>query len=192
MADSLAPLATVADLANYVQEAIPDDDPAATLSLQIASGVIRSYLGYDVSSASTTEYCDPINGSFVELRQAPVLNVVAVEYIDADTGLFTLADATQYTLSRRLGVLALRPGLGIRWPTDPESVRVNYSYGYDEIPDAIWGVVLGIAARQWSTPVGVESERLGGYNVRYADRHDDALTPVEKLALRAYLRPVVA
>lgn len=192
MADALDTLATVADLASYVQETIPDGDPAATLSLQIASGVIRSFLGYDVSSASTTEYCDPINGSFVELRQTPVTNVVAVEYLDANSGLFVLADPSQYTLSRRLGVLAFRPCIGIQWPTDPESVRVSYSYGYDSVPDAIRGVVLGVAARQWSTPVGVESERLGGYNVRYADRHDDALTPVEKLALRAYLRPVLA
>lgn len=187
------PLATVADLALYVQEDIAEDDPAASLSLDIASGVIRSYLGYDVLAATAVEYCDPLGGSFVELRQTPVITLTTLEYLDRTTGLWVTANpATDYAISRRLGFVALKPGVGIPWPTDPESIRVTYDYGYPTVPDPIKGVVLGVAARQWATPVGVESERVGGYNVRYADRHDDALTPIEKLALTSYRRPVVA
>jgi hypothetical protein len=186
-------LATIADLAAYVQEDIADGDAPATLSLEIASGVLRSYLGYDVLGVDDfVELCDPINASFIELRQTPVKDVTLVEVFNRDANDFVIVASTDYDVSLRLGVIAGHPGTGFRWPSWPESWRVTYSYGYDTVPDAIRGVCVGIAARQWATPVGIESERIGGYNVRFADRHDDALTPIEKLALRAYLRPSIA
>lgn len=185
------PLATVAQLAAYVQEDIADDDAQAALSLQIASGTVRSYLGYDITRSTATEVCDPINGSFVVLSQLPVTDVQQLEYLD-DDGTWVVADGSTYTTSIRQGILAGKPGVGIRWPVTPGSWRVSYGYGYDIVPDAIVGVVLGVAARQWATPVGVESERVGSYNVRYADKHDDAFTPIEQLALRPYRQVVIA
>lgn len=161
-------LATVPDLSAFAQLNLDPDDAAATFLLKVASGMVRAYLQQDLSRTDNDIVLfDPV-GTLVELTNLPVLSVSLVEITNDSGSTWTTLDRSSYTLSRRAGIIAARPFTGIQWPSDPESWRVTYSHGYDPIPDEIKGVVCGVAARAYSSPVGIDMERTGQRQVKYA------------------------
>jgi hypothetical protein len=179
-----APLASVAQLAAYLQQPLTDTDPSALLMLTIASGMVRDYLQQQLTTVTgDVVQLDPING-YVLLPEMPVSAVTLVETFDGTV--WTTQPTTAYTVSRRMGMIMSVRGTGITWPTDPESWRVTYSHGYAVVPDSLVGVALGVAARTYSTPAGAESERIGGYQVKYA-MQADGFNPLEKAAMNRYL-----
>lgn len=182
------PLATVADLAAFLREDYADDDASANLALEVASDAVRSYLGYDVTQNAATVTLDPVNGSFIVLPEHPVVQVSLAEILQ--DGVWVSLTPDQYTVSRRLGIIAGLPGLGISWPATPESWRITYTYGYDPVPDALRGVVLGVAARWLSNPAGLKTERLGGYISTFSP--EAGFTPMETHILRRFALPVIA
>lgn len=192
------PLATVAQLAAFLPLPLADDDPTASLMLDIASGMVRDHLaaqGYAVDLATDdVVYVDPINGAYLLLDGLPIATVSLVETYDDTTvtpGVWSTADPSTYTVSRRLGMIAGKPGIGVQWPSDPESWRVTYTHGFEVLPKTILGVVLGVAARAYSSPASIESERIGGYQVKYA-MEADGFSPIELAAMARYKNPVVA
>lgn len=179
-------LASVDDLNNFSQLAIDPNDTAAFL-LKVASGMVRRYLQQDVTATvGDVEYCDPIAGG-VLLSQLPVSAVTRVE-TSLDGVTWTVADPASYVVSRRLGIVSARAWTGL-WPTDPESWRVTYSHGYDDIPDEIKGVVCSVAARLYSTPSGIDMERTGQRQAKY---NNADLNAMEKLILDGFRIPRVA
>lgn len=185
---TLSPLATVDQLASYLQQPLATNDPSATLMLEIASGMVRDELEQDLSFlAGDVVTLDPINGGFVFLPQMPVAQVSLVEYLDTSQtpAVWTTADPSLYTVSTRLGIIAALPDTDVIWPSIPNSWRVTYDHGYDTIPDGLVGVCLGVAARIYSTPAGAESERIGGYQVKYA-MQADGFSPLEMVVLDRY------
>jgi hypothetical protein len=185
-----ASLATVSQLSAYLQQPLADNDPSGALMLQIASGMVRDYLH------STLDYvqndvvvCDPIDGSYVLLNELPIESVSKLETFDGTT--WTIMAPSSYTVSTRIGMISGLPGLGITWPTKPGTWRVTYTHGFQTIPDTIQGVVLGVAARNYSSPASISSESLGGYSVKY-EKQADGFTPLEKLALNRYVHPRIA
>ena len=188
------PLATVDQLAAYLQQPLAANDPSATLMLGIASAMVRDELQQDLDYvADDVVLLDPINGAFLTLPQMPVTAVSMVEYWDLALTVpgWTTADPSTYTVSKRLGMLSLLPDLGVLWPTTPESYRVTYSHGFNPIPNGLVGVCLGVAARTYSTPAGAESERIGGYQVKYA-MQADGFNPLEKVVLDRYRQGRIA
>lgn len=185
---SETPLATVDQLAAYLQQPLATGDPSATLMLTIASAMVRDELQQEITAvAGDVALLDPINGAYVLLPEMPVTAVTTVETYDntVTPGVWTVQDPTTYTVSMRLGIIAALPGLGVTWPTTPESWRVTYDHGYMVVPDGLVGVCLGVAARTYSTPAGAESERIGGYQVKYA-MQADGFNPLEKVVLDRY------
>jgi hypothetical protein len=180
-------LASVDDLNNFSQLAIDPNDTAAAFLLKVASGMVRRYLQQDVTATvGDVEYCDPIAGG-VLLSQLPVSSVTRVE-TSLDGVTWTVADPASYVVSRRLGIVSARACTGL-WPTDPESWRVTYSHGYDDIPDEIKGVVCSVAARLYSTPSGIDMERTGQRQAKY---NNADLNAMEKLILDGFRIPRVA
>jgi hypothetical protein len=178
--------ATVDQLAAYLQQPLSPGDPSATLMLNIASAMVREELQQDLDYvANDVQMLDPINGAWIFLPQMPVMAVTLVEYLDADGVTWLTADPSLYTVSLRLGIIAGLPNLGTQWPKTPGSWRVTYSHGFNPIPDSLVGVCLGVAARTYSTPAGAESERIGGYQVKYA-MQADGFSPLEKAVLDRY------
>ena len=92
---------------------------------------------------------------------------------------------------KRLGMISIDRGALATWPTLPETARVTYSHGYATIPDSIIGVVLGVAGRSYVSPLSVESERIGGYQVKYA-MESGGFSALEKAALNRYVVARVA
>ena len=177
-------LATPSQLGTFMQETIAADDPSALLYLSIASGMVRDALQQQISAvADEVILADPIDGSYVLLPELPISAVTLVETFDGTA--WVTADPTTYAVSKRLGMIAGKPGYGASWPSDPESWRVTYSHGFATVPDAIVGVVLGVAARAYASPVAVDSERIGGYQVKYAVE-SAGFSPLESIALARY------
>lgn len=181
----MADLATVDDLAAFVQSTLDPADPSPALYLSIASGMVRDYLQQDITqTVDDVVYCDPISGAYVELEQLPVASVSLLE-TTTDGLTWTAADPATYTVSRRLGMIAAKPGCGVQWPSDPESWRVTYTHGYETVPDTIKAVCLGVAARGFSSPVGVDMERIGQRQVKYA-LESAGFSGIELAALARY------
>ncbi len=182
------PFATVDQLAAYLQQPLVTGDPSATLMLEIASAMVRDELQQDLDYvASDVMVLDPIGGAFVELPQMPVVDVTLVEYLDATQTppVWVTADPSLYVVSLRMGLIQAVPFTGTPWPTAPGSWRVTHSHGFNPIPDGLVGVCLGVAARTYSTPAGAESEKIGGYMVKYA-MQADGFNPLEKAILDRY------
>ena len=186
-------LATPAQLGALMQETIDLDDASAMLILDIASDMVRDFLELNSWSldavAADVVLLDPIFGGCVFLP-LPVTAVTLVETFDGTV--WTTADPATYTVSRRTGIISALPWTGVAWPWQPETWRVTYDHGFAVIPTSLVGVVLGVAAREWSNPGSVvDTERIGGYQVKL---HMEATgyTPLEEKALARYVNPRIA
>lgn len=179
-------LATVAQLASYLQVTLADDDPTGTLMLSIASGMVRDYLHQALDSVlADVVVLDPINGAYVVLPELPVTGFNQLELLDEDGVTWNVADPTTYTVSTRLGMIAGQPGCGVFWPSLPGTWRVTYSHGFATLPDSLLGVVLGVAARACNSPAAIDLERIGAYQVKYAVEAD-GFSAIELSTLNSY------
>ena len=186
-------LATPEQLGAFLKETIDPADASALLILDIASGMVRDRLelnGWALDAvAADVVMVDPISGAFLFLDGLPVTAVTLVETFDGTA--WTTADPATYTISKRTGIISALAWTGVTWPSGPESWRVTYDHGFTVLPSTILGVVLGVAAREWNTVNGVDSERVGGYQVKYA-MEAAGYTATELKALARYANPRVA
>jgi hypothetical protein len=162
----MAALADVSELAAFLQQAIADDDASAALYLNLASGRVRDYVGQTISQvADDVVYLDPVGPLVVFLPELPITEVSLVEALV--DGAWTTMDPATYSVSLKTGAVAATDGL---WPSAPSSWRVTYTHGFEVIPDGVKGVVLALAGDGYSTPVGVDNERIGQRSVKYTTR----------------------
>jgi len=186
-------LATPAQLGAILKETIDPADASALLILEIASGMVRDHLelnGWSLDAVTAdVVLLDPINGQSAFLP-LPVTAVTLLETFDGTV--WTTADPTTYTVSKRLGIISALPWTGVSWPYLPETWRVTYDHGFAVLPSSILGVVLGVAARAWANPGGaVDSETFGPHAVKY-QMEAEGFSPVEAKALAKYANPRVA
>ncbi|MFJ4166292.1 hypothetical protein ACIPY5_12110 [Microbacterium sp. NPDC089698] len=175
------PLATVGDLAAFLQEQIPPDDPSALLYLRLASGQVRDYLGQHLTKVDDDAVeLDPYESRVVFLPELPIVSVSQVETLS--DGVWTVRDPAEYTVSKRTGRIRVLTG---GWPCSDGSWRVTYTHGLDVIPDGIVSVVLSVAGDGYSTPVGVDNERIGQRSIKYTARARE-FSDVELAALDSH------
>lgn len=184
------PLATVAQLAAYLKITLDPADATATLLLDIASGVIRDYLDQEVTTVAADVVLlePPAWQAQIMLPQVPVAAVSLVETFDGTN--WNTADPSTYLVSLRVGTIT---GINVypnSWPSNPGTWRVTYDHGFTDIPATLTGLTLKLAANQWTTPNGIDSESLGGYSVKYAMQQD--FTAIEKRAIGKYMNPLVS
>lgn len=195
MAD--APLATVDQLSAYLQlpQSLSSTDASALLYLQIASGMVRDYLEQKITAVTAEVVLigpAPGYGFSVFLPEMPVTNVSLVETLDntVTPAVWKTADPTTYTVNLATGVVAALPWTGVVWPSNPGSWRITYDHGFTAVPDGLMGVTVSVAARGYSAPAGIDLERVGGYQVKYAI--DGGFTDPEQKTLNRYIVPRVA
>ena len=196
------PLATVDQLAAYLQQPFLETDPAALLVLQIASAIIRDTVQQHFTAVTgDVVVLDPINGESVFLPELPVTAVTLVETLD-DTvtpGVWSTVDPTLYTVTLATGQVSAQPFTSFTWPlesnfmwpSDPGTWRVTYSHGFTVIPDGLMGVCVSLAARIYVTEDGIDSERIGGYMVKYQS-NADGFSPLQMKTLGRYMVPRVS
>ncbi len=141
----MAALATAADLAGYLGHAVYTADSAeearAVLLLDLASGLVRSEAGQQISLVEDDEVT--LDGSGTALLLLPELPVVEVTEVTVDD-----VETDDWTLGVH-GVLT-RPS-GAVWPLGSGNVVVAYDHG-QAVPDEVRAVVLAVAGRAWQQP----------------------------------------
>jgi hypothetical protein len=183
MADPL--LASVDELGILVGETISDEDPKALLLLRTASAIVRSPRG---CGQFITRVVDdvikrtPIGGHTVFLPQLPIESVSLVQRPSGDG--WATVTVSSYEVDEETGRIQLRHH---SWPYSTRW-QITYTHGYAEIPDAITGAVLGLAARAWETPIGVDNERIGQRSIKYL-MLENGFLPEEEAALAQFKYP---
>lgn len=184
-------LVSVDDLARKMR--ITLDPEAAALACETATAVAQNVTGQHLVVAdhsSTVEISlatrrKPKKGSpqpmaawgsilgTVTLPQRPVRAVTSVAVDEVPL------DADQWWFD----------GVNTVWIGDTEGVAatVDYSAGYDPVPDDLRAVALSIAASEYAvTSEAVASERLADYQVTYRAADDAAVTGRQKVLLSRY------
>lgn len=197
---NLQPLATVEQLGAILKVDFEPGDATAALLLGWASDLVRAYTGQQISRVENdVVLLTPQNG-VVELDQWPVISVSLVEVEDrytAGSWSTLLADEYRVDLTRgRIrgtgqGSYYGYPSWPYHWPVHPDSFRVTYTHGLDEVPDGVAGVTASVAARIHNMPPGIMNERNGQRGATF-NTADQVLTAMEKMTLGQYREARIA
>jgi hypothetical protein len=159
--------ASVADLAALTQQSIAEDDPTATLLLELATGVIRDYCGWQIDEVVDDELvlAGLEQGSSTLFLPTLRLTAVASVQVAGDT-----VDPTAYTWSSAGWLELVRhqtwdrtdptlfrqsvPGPidDLSWPTANRSVTVTATHGHPTVPASIRSLCIDLARRVYVNP----------------------------------------
>lgn len=167
--------ATPADLASFLQ--VPSVDTAsATLILQLVADEIDACIGQSLIQVIVTGALldGPAAGSSqLVLPGFPVTAVDSIEVQEADGTWTLLAEGTDYhwstsgVVTRIFSTFDPNDPVNPQWPTWAQSIRASYTRGNPTVLGQIKGVNLSVAARMFVNPSGLQSERIGGMDLRY-------------------------
>mgnify|MGYP003389885387 CR=1 FL=1 len=146
-------LATPADLASYLQQAL--DASTANLVLDIASADFEAEADTKFSSTATTYTVEGVGQRCISLPRLPVIAVQSVT-----------VDGVVVTDYVRIGPNLYRiVGFG-GYSVYPAAVVVSYTHGYTAVPDDVRGAVLESAAQAYSNPDLAVREQIDDYVVQ--------------------------
>ncbi|MET8706529.1 hypothetical protein [Streptomyces californicus] len=172
---ALPALATLDELAAWMQREPAELPEGAALVLDTASAIVRSEARQRFTRGTTTVALAP-REHVVSLPQRPV---TGVELVRAD-GRELRPD--EYRVWR--DELWLAGSFG--------SVVVTYSHGYADVPATVRAIVLTLAGRVLTNPSDLRQESVGSVSVTYAAETIGAsLAPIERDQLARY-RPRAA
>lgn len=140
------------------------DDEADAL-LEEAAETVIDYCGWQVWPREiTTAVVDTVGGGVASL---PTLMLHEVQVVETRP----LADLEPDAWTDALGGWDWSEGGWLYrrgcWPDGPRRLRVLMDSGYEDPPGAIGKVLINLAVRTATAPVGVSSEAAGGENVSY-------------------------
>jgi hypothetical protein len=182
------PLAQPEDLATFLGFKFDvADDVRAEAILKMASGEVRDYLGLPITLTTVTDEIvrpEPVRRRLILLRNRPVQRDSVTVKIDG-------TEFGDYDLDHRSGEIWRVDGS--RWPLPwKQETTVDYTHGFDQIPEGIQDVVLQRAAILWVNPEANMQRRRGDASTAFASSADEAtgLTKSMREALdRAMARP---
>ena len=166
---ALDPIASIADLANYLQQNLDDYTLESTYATEMASAAVRAYcrrtLTYCIDDERTLRWRPNI-----VLPNPPVVAITSVMVDQEEVDWERLAN----------GSIALA---GV--PAD--DVKITYTHGFEEMPAVIGMVAVRVAARIFKNPM--QRVTYGADNVSYSTATDVApriLTGDEQMMLKPY------
>jgi len=193
---SLPPLVSVGDVINRLPSSISVDENRVSQLIRDASAAVRRFTKQDFTVITETQGIRPVGGK-IKLPQRPVLaiNNISVRLPNSLTEstipgwYWDGSDEVWLTDGGSIVNLAEELLFVMDWQT-PEC-RVNYTHGYDEVPDDVIGVICSMVTRIVTAPGlgGVISESVGEYTYRLSDAAAQgpmSLTQAEKDALASY------
>lgn len=148
------PLVSEAELATYLGRSVGEE--AATLAVATASGIVRDYCRWCISSEETTFVVD---GSGTSLLGLPTLRLVEVAEVRIDG---VVIDPSEYSWSER-GQLSRVAG----WPARFRCVEADVTHGWSPTPDSVRAVVLALASSRSVNPEGLRSKTVGAVSKSY-------------------------
>ncbi|MFD8955694.1 hypothetical protein ACFV0W_01870 [Streptomyces anulatus] len=172
---ALPALATVDELAAWMQREPAELPEGVALVLDTASAIVRSEARQRFTRGTSTVALS-LRDQVVTLPQRPVVSVELV----------------------RAGGRELRPDEFRLWRDELwfvgsyGSAVVTYSHGYAEVPATVRAIVLTLAGRVLTNPSDLRQESVGSVSVTYAAETIGAsLAPIERDQLARY-RPRAA
>ncbi|MFD4797213.1 hypothetical protein [Streptomyces anulatus] len=172
---ALPALATLDELAAWMQRERAELPEGAALVLDTASAIVRSEARQRFTRGTSTVALS-LRDQVVTLPQRPVVSVELV----------------------RAGGRELRPDEFRLWRDELwflgsyGSAVVTYSHGYAEVPATVRAIVLTLAGRVLTNPSDLRQESVGSVSVTYAAETIGAsLAPIERDQLARY-RPRAA
>lgn len=153
----------------------------AELLLAMATGVIDGETEQPLQLVESTHVLDARGGTKLILPRWPVTAVASVTVLDQDDQDVALVHGTDYRWSA-IGMLRRIRGC---WPCKERAVTVALTSGHDPIPEDVRSICLRLAHAGWQNAGGLEAERLGDWNAKYASA-GMVLTTAEIRTLSAY------
>jgi len=205
-------LATIDDVTAILQrELTPAEVTNATRLLGMASAVVRRYTRQTLTQVLNDSITLPGNWEqALVLPQRPVtavhsvvingVTLPSVSYVLNDNVLFLSTGSYSpdfgpmnwgnFGLMGPAGSVNGPQYSGPSWQGPASRITVSYDHGYDEVPGDIVNIVAGMVAFAIASPVGVNMERVGGYQVAYSRSEGGsmALQEADKKALADYRR----
>lgn len=170
------PFATYEDVESRLGRSLsPTERNTVSEILAEASSAIQIYTGQRFEAGTETITLRSRTGT-VLLPQRPVKDVVEMTAYDADYLNYELSGNTITGLP--VGTL----------------VTVTYEYGYDDVPEAIQGIVVRAAVRAINNPNGLASVTVGGYSETYSSKeHEQGIVfgLADRMILDRYRLPAV-
>jgi hypothetical protein len=172
----MAAFADVTELRLHLPEQEIEED-AGTVALDRATGLIRDFCDWTISQETVTKVLDGRGKRNIWLPTNLLTAVTSV----TENGVVLVYDR-DYTWSDT-GRL-VRNGC---WPSNARSVSVNFTHGYNPVPETVKTICLAIASRRFTNPLGLRSESVGSVSWVAGGTGDDlgagGLTSTEKTDL---------
>jgi len=213
---SLPLLATLPDVAAILQRDLTSQETTnGTRLLGMASDMVRRYTRQQISQTVNDTIVLPGNwDNVLVLPQRPVTNVSSV-LINGASPVYQVWRTVDDTLF--MGTGAYQPDFGVllwggnalwgpagsntgpqatgaTWQGPSSQITVTYTHGFAEIPGDIVNVVAGMVALAIASPVGVNMEKIGGYQVAYSRSEGGAMQiqPADKEILNYYRKRAIS
>lgn len=165
----MAAFATHADLAARLGVTLSaGEQTRATTLLGLASDVIRRAARQNIDLATSTITVRGASGR-VLLPQRPVISVASVS-ADSTTQEFTI------------------DGDYLTGYWGGQDIEIEYTHGFDPVPDAIKAVCLEVVTRVWVNPGNADQEAYGSERVSHGASTGLVLTDEERRAVRDVIR----
>lgn len=183
-------LTTLKNLKEYLGITSNDEDGLLTHLIQYVSGLMRVYVGWDITKAVIENDVRDSYSSITRLQGFPILTGDELD-VDDEEFLYeynagTLATpnwqtmlASNYFLNKEEGVVETLTKLdGFK------DIRFTYTCGYDEVPKEVEAAALKAAARMYNhrKSEGIATEGIENANVQWSDE----LSKDEIMVLGAY------
>jgi hypothetical protein len=186
VAELLGSAAELRTLLDLEEDELPDR--RAEELLELVSGAVLAHCGREsflVTDEPVEALLDGSGSSVMLLRNWPIVDVTVVEEDPRDVyGTTTLEDDVDFEWSAD-GILTRRNGA--RWVRRARWYRIEYRFGFEEVPAAVKSVVLRAAARAAVNPEGLVQESLAGYAAGYGGEHrSTALSAVDRAELAPF------
>ncbi|MFC4333866.1 hypothetical protein [Salininema proteolyticum] len=177
---------TVAEFYRYLRQPAPtsgsDEEAEAEQALDAAVAAIEDEAGQALDESTDTVVLDGSGGRELIVPRWPVTAVVSVTLLE-ESDVLTEGFGEDFTWSKS-GVFHYLTGC---WPTAQQSIEVVYTAGWAPVPLSLRRIAWRLAATQAVNPTGVESERIGDYQVKYkSDVIAGELTAADRRIISRY------
>lgn len=158
--DQLPPFATPADLSNYTNGQILEEDDRCRAILDAVSTSIRREAGWHIWPVVQDHelILDGPGGRKLALPTMRLQNLQALSELGRDLDVEEVVDWSE------IGLVMKTNGL---WTNRYRKIRATITHGYEDAADLAW-LACSLAARGLSSPMGATREQAGAISITWA------------------------